>query len=104
MRIIELNARHRSKYAGLLPVVHAKHAIVAIYKVIPGSYLHISSGRDNCFYIATMQTGETRIRSKAMPPPNTNPMELDHVCVQVSNPFSRLSMVAAVSLQKALYR
>ena len=39
-----------------------------------------------------MQTGETRIRSKAMPPPNTNPMELDHVRVHVSNPFSRLSM------------
>ena len=40
-----------------------------------------------------MQTGETRIRSKAMPPPNTNPMELDHVRVHVSNPFSRLSMI-----------
>ena len=78
--------------AGLLPVVHAKHAIVAIYKVIPGSYLHIPSERDNCFYIATMQTGERRIRSKAMPPPNTNPMELDHVRVHVSNPFSRLSI------------
>ena len=32
-----------------------------------------------------MQTGETRIRSKAMPPPNTNPMELDHMRVHVSN-------------------
>ena len=44
-----------------------------------------------------MQTGETRIRSKAMPPPNTNPMELDHVRVHVSNPFSRLSMVRRVT-------
>ena len=79
--------------AGLLPVVHVKHAIVAIYKIIPGSYLHISSGRDNCFYIATMQTSETRIRSKAIPPPNTNPMELDHMRIHVSNPFSRLPMV-----------
>ena len=42
-----------------------------------------------------MQTGETRIRSKAMPPPNTNPMELDHVRVHVSNPFSRLSMATS---------
>ena len=79
--------------AGLLPLVHAKHAIVAIYKIISGSYLHISSGRGNCLYIATMQTSEMQIRLKAMPPPNTNPIELDHVRVHVSNPFSRLSTV-----------
>ena len=40
-----------------------------------------------------MQTSEMQIRLKAIPPPNTNPIELDHVRVHVSNPFSRLSTV-----------
>ena len=50
-------------------------------------------GGDNCFYIAAIQTSETQIRSKVMPPPNTNPMELDDVRIHVSNPFRRLSIL-----------
>jgi hypothetical protein len=62
-----------------LLAVHAKQAVEPMYKVMFESHLQKSSKRDNRSSIEAMQTGETRIKPKAKLPPNTNPMELDHV-------------------------
>jgi hypothetical protein len=75
-----------------LLAIHAKQALEPMYIVMFESHLQ-KSRRDNRSCIEAMQTGETRIKPKAELPPNTNPMELDHVRLRISNPSFRLSVV-----------